>query len=266
MTVSLAEKSGARLLDGMRVIGYSLALLLLVGCSGGRLWAPVRGDQQSSSTGTYTVLAGDTLNAIARQHGSSVAQLVRLNQLSRPNQIYPGQVLRIQQTASAGQVAASSRPVAVASKNTSTATSAISTRPSKAVAPSAKETKAVTQTRWVWPTQGAIVREFNATLPGHKGIQIGGQVGQKVVAAAKGTVAYAGTGHPGYGQLIVIRHNHNLLSGYGYLSDIHVRVGQTVEAGETIGKMGLSDDKRQVLHFEIRVNNKPVNPKHHLSR
>jgi lipoprotein NlpD len=100
-------------------------------------------------------------------------------------------------------------------------------------------------------------------LPGDRtrqGIRIAGRYGQEVVAAESGKVVYSGSGLPGYGQLIIIKHNKNYLSAYGFNRKILVRDGDQVARGERVGEMGRSADGKPLLHFEIRRSDAALDP------
>lgn len=210
-----------------------------------------------SSYGTYTVKSGDTLSNIASRHNISVSELNRLNNISNPNHIKVGQTLRIKGGAKVSSRSTSSSP---ASSNNYRAPASRTTDHS-IQAPTTYTDKAIPKMGgWVKPTQGKVVRSFNPNLPGHKGIQIAGNMNQPVLSANNGQVVYAGQGTGGVGQLVMIKHSNNVYTAYGYLSSIAVREGNTVKAGQQIGTMGRSSDGRTVLHFEIRVNGSPINP------
>jgi lipoprotein NlpD len=98
---------------------------------------------------------------------------------------------------------------------------------------------------------------------------LGGHAGDSVRAAAGGQVVYAGSGLVGYGELLIIKHNSNWLSAYGYNQALLVREGDRVAAGQAIARMGEGPTagtgtgtrtRRSLLHFEIRQNGVPVNP------
>jgi lipoprotein NlpD len=120
--------------------------------------------------------------------------------------------------------------------------------------------------RWIWPTRGRILRSYQSSGRGKKGIEIGGHDGQPVKAAATGKVVYAGSGLVGYGRLIIIKHNENLLSAYGHNSKLLVSEGDQVEAGQQIAEMGSSGTNRTGLYFEVRKDGKPVDPLSYLPR
>ncbi|KUI97834.1 peptidoglycan DD-metalloendopeptidase family protein [Vibrio sp. MEBiC08052] len=118
--------------------------------------------------------------------------------------------------------------------------------------------------RWLWPTKGRVVRQFSAIDQGNKGIDIAGQRGQSVVSSAAGTVVYSGNALRGYGNLVIIKHNDKYLSAYAHNDRLLVSEGQSVKAGQKIATMGSSGTSSVRLHFEIRYQGKPVNPKRYL--
>ncbi|MEO0698920.1 MAG: peptidoglycan DD-metalloendopeptidase family protein [Pseudomonadota bacterium] len=95
----------------------------------------------------------------------------------------------------------------------------------------------------------------------HPGIDFRGKIGSPIYAAAPGTVVYAGW-RGGYGRLVEIRHDNGLVTRYAHLSRIYAKVGDTLAAGETLGGLGSSGRSTGPhLHFEVRINGKPVNPR-----
>lgn len=119
---------------------------------------------------------------------------------------------------------------------------------------------------WRWPAEGKLVGTFAAGDPVRQGIDIAGQAGDPVRAAAAGTVVYSGNGLIGYGELIIIKHDSTWLSAYGHNRKRLVQEGQRVAAGDVIAEMGASSASRNALHFEVRRKGKPVNPLDHLPR
>ena len=113
---------------------------------------------------------------------------------------------------------------------------------------------------WRWPASGQVISRFVAGEPTKQGIGIAGNVGQAVVAVADGEVVYSGSGLVGYGELIIVKHNDQWLSAYGHNRARLVNEGQLVKAGQQIAEMGHSGAARDMLHFEIRYNGKPVDP------
>ena len=112
---------------------------------------------------------------------------------------------------------------------------------------------------WSWPTEGNVENPFDSNSP-IKGVEILGDFGQEIKSVSKGKVIYAGEDLKGYGRLIIIKHDNDLLSVYGHNEEIFVREGQTVEALEAIGTMGSTGTDRVKLYFEIRKGGQSVNP------
>lgn len=112
---------------------------------------------------------------------------------------------------------------------------------------------------WHWPVAGPVLQKYqsNDAIPG---IEIGGQAGEPVRAAADGVVVYSGDGLVGYGELVIIKHSDSYLSAYGHNSKRLVTEGQHVKAGQEIAVMGSSGATRVELEFQIRRNGNPVDP------
>ncbi len=112
--------------------------------------------------------------------------------------------------------------------------------------------------------RGRIVRNFNPKRIGANGIRISGKPNQTVNAADGGVVAYKGNGLNGYGNVVVIKHDSGLLSAYGFLSKTYVKEGQQIKKRQKIGTVGFAANKKLMLHFEVRKNGKPINPKYYI--
>ena len=123
----------------------------------------------------------------------------------------------------------------------------------------------------LWPVEGQItgsfgerIDPFNGEGAFHSGIDIGSSYGQAVLAPADGVVVFADF-MGGYGRAIVIDHGHSISTRYGHLSNFAVAVGQQVHRGDTIGYVGLSGRSTGPhLHYEVRINDTPVNPHKYL--
>lgn len=119
--------------------------------------------------------------------------------------------------------------------------------------------KAKAEKTWSFPTNGSIDKPFDSNSD-TKGISILGSFGQEIKSVSKGKVIYVGEDLQGYGRLIIIKHDHDLLSVYGHNEEIFVREGQTVEALEAIGTMGRTGTDTVKLYFEIRKGGQSVDP------
>ena len=151
----------------------------------------------------------------------------------------------------------------VALATTCSETSSVSAPPVVATMPTPPPgaTRSAGGITWQWPASGKILGGFQAGSGGDgAGVDIAGNVGDPVRAAAPGTVVYSGNGLIGYGELIIIKHNDTYLSAYGHNSKRLVKEGDRVDAGQEIALMGASGAPRVELHFEIRKDGKPVDP------
>lgn len=113
---------------------------------------------------------------------------------------------------------------------------------------------------WAMPAAGSVKNQFSTALLGNHGIDIYGQAGEPIYAAAAGKVVYAGSKIPGYGTLLLVKHNDEFISAYAFTEDRLVNVGDWVRLGQQIAKMGTNNKGQAELHFEIRRNGQPVNP------
>ncbi len=94
----------------------------------------------------------------------------------------------------------------------------------------------------------------------HTGIDLRGETGEPVHATATGKVSIAGR-EGGYGNMVEINHGNGLATRYGHLSEIDVKVGQTVRIGDTIGKIGSTGRSTGPhLHYETRIGGEAVDP------
>ncbi len=216
-----------------------LASLLLAVCC---LWGcgPAVQFDRTPLPGTYVVRNGDTLYNIAWRYGLDHRDLSRWNGIRNPNRIYPGQRLRL-----TGKTTATRRR-----------TTASTPKPVPKPAPPPRQPAPA----WKWPADGRVVSRFGDANALGQGIGIGGKDGQGIRAAGSGRVVYKGSGLIGYGQLLIIKHNDTYLSAYGYNKTVSVAEGDTVKAGQVIGRMGRGPGNRSMLHFEIRQNGGPIDP------
>lgn len=98
----------------------------------------------------------------------------------------------------------------------------------------------------------------------HPGMDIDGERGEQVIAPANGTVIWAGY-KGGYGNMVEIDHGNGLTSRYGHLSKIEAAVGDIVTRGKLLGLVGSTGRSTGPhLHFELRLNDRPINPRHFL--
>ena len=223
---------------------------------------------------TTVVQRGDNLYRIASSNGIAVRDLAAWNGIPMPYTIYPGQRLRLYPQANAGNgsrvpggsgavrssaTATPRRPVAA-----SPAPLRRARRPAAPAAPAAAPVES--GIAWRWPADGQLLSRYVAGEPTKQGIDIAGNGGAPVRAAGDGVVVYSGSGLVGYGELIIIKHNDAWLSAYGHNRNRLVNEGQLVKAGQQIAEMGRSGAAREMLHFEVRYNGKPVDPLQYLPK
>jgi len=220
---------------------------------------------------TVQVQRGETLYGIAFRNGIDVRDLAAWNRIGPPYTIYPGQSLRLYpRTGSTVATGNAGRIVPGPSQLPSTPTPA-RPAPPRATAPTVTPTPTPTPAAtpatpaasgiaWRWPAEGQLLSRYVAGEPTKQGIDIAGNGGAPVRAAGDGVVVYSGSGLVGYGELIIIKHNDAWLSAYGHNRNRLVNEGAVVKAGQQIAEMGRSGAARDMLHFEVRHNGKPVDP------
>lgn len=186
-------------------------------------------------TRRHTVARGDTGFSVAYRHGVPWRDIAVANGIEEDSALRPGQVLLI--------------PTIIAVPDP---------------APQAAPTPTV---RFAWPLAGPVRRGFRARAEGrgdyHDGLDIRVAEGTAVRAAAAGKVLFAGSGPElrQFGNLVVIDHGDGWNSAYAFLSRITVKADEEVRAGERIGLSGRTGiAKGPELHFEIRRDNRPVDP------
>ena len=114
------------------------------------------------------------------------------------------------------------------------------------------------------PTNGGYLSSYFGEVRAksvHKGIDIAKNLGESVNASLDGKVISAGYNNGGYGNLIVIEHPNNMKTYYAHLNEIYVNVGDMIKKDDIIGAVGSTGNSTGPhLHFELRVDNKPVDP------
>lgn len=291
--MGLCVRCGHGAVEPVKRAGIVLLAVLLAACAGPSGTVPIdergRGGMRANTvtTGYHTVQRGETLYQIAFRYGWDWKDLASSNNLRAPYTIYPGQRIslgRRSNTAVASSPVVSTpratastptrsqpatRPATTSPTPSRTATAA-SSAPAGATTPSAParpaSTAAVSASGWAWPAGGQLLARFQSNGSLNKGIDIAGQLGEPVKAAADGAVVYAGRGLIGYGDMIIIKHDETFLSAYAHNSRLLVKEGDQVKVGQVIAEMGSSGTDRVKLHFEIRRKGQPVDPLAYLPR
>ncbi|MGB4504751.1 MAG: M23 family metallopeptidase [Syntrophaceticus sp.] len=175
---------------------------------------------------THRVARGETLWSLASRYQVSMEQLMVVNQIQDPDSIWDGQDLII---AVADQV-----------------------QPVTAQGP---------EQTFSWPLTGKITSPFGPRGSGfHHGLDIAGEMGEIIKAAQSGRVDSLGY-LPFYGETVILDHGDGYQTLYAHLSKYLVKPGDVVEEGQGIAQVGSTGRSTGPhLHFEVRVNNKTVDP------
>lgn len=215
--------------------------IFLVGCSTRPVYAPVSEVgviEPIPKNGMYQVRSShDTIYAIAWRYGLDYRSVVKRNHLTRPYHLKKRQVLYLSRDLIAGS--------SISHRNS------IARMPRDSIAGMSRDS--IAGTHWIWPAKGVVTRSS-------KGINIAGHYGDPIFASQAGKVVYSGDGLRSYGNLIIIKHNTLYLTAYAYNRVTLVKEGEVVKAGQKIAEMG----KRGLLHFEMRLSGRPINPLQYL--
>lgn len=130
--------------------------------------------------------------------------------------------------------------------------------PAKPVAPAAAPERAADALDFIWPAKGRVLAGFSE--PRSKGLDIEGKLGDPVVAAAPGRVIYVGSGIPGLGKFIVVRHENGFNTVYAHNRENLVKIDQNLARGQKIAEIGNTDADTPKLHFQIRKLGTPLDP------
>ncbi|SAK86811.1 peptidoglycan DD-metalloendopeptidase family protein [Caballeronia ptereochthonis] len=306
---ALREESANQRLSAAQRGACVLALSVLAACSTRMDMAPVV-DRTGAPIGTtaaqtpdngppppgyYRVKPGDTLYRIALENGQNYHDIAAWNNLTNPNQIEVGQLMRVAPPGAnlaAATPGVSTAPIAGGGVQaqplnganayatpqpgattqppyygpnsgmgaTPGATPGMAPVPGAPGVPGADTSAAAPagQPAFIWPARGPILGTFDEAR--NKGLNIGGAAGDAVNASADGRVVYSGNGLRGYGNLIIIKHDATFLTAYAHNRALMVKEGDAVTKGQKIAEMGNSDSDRVMLHFEVRRQGKPVDP------
>ncbi|NCP02472.1 MAG: M23 family metallopeptidase [Deltaproteobacteria bacterium] len=224
----------------------------------------------------HQVRPGQTLYRISKTYQQNETNLARINGISDPTQLktgtrlfIPGATRQLNVPATVSSTTADLPPTPVASSS--------GTKPAQKKAPpptkpqlrittpkiSPAETRSTKKAIQLhWPLRGKILQAFGEKRQGSgKGIEIATPVGTPVLAAAAGKVIYSGDGVQGFGYLIILQHENDFFTVYGYNRRLFARTGQFVSRGQKIADSGLSPSgETGRLHFEVRRGKQAVNP------
>lgn len=229
---------------------------------------------RTAKDGIYVAQRGDTVANVALAFGVSPKDLARWNGLRESEGLIPGQTVQVTPPPDVATVSPITRggqvevrplppggpaPEAPASLPPGVAPgSPPAVAPPASPAPSEPARPSSASLPWLWPTAGKVIENFDD--PRNKGIDIAGNEGAPVQAAADGEVVYVGSAVRGYGNLVIVRHSDDYITAYAHNRKVLVAEKQSVKRGQAIAELGRSDADRPKLHFEIRHQGKPVDP------
>lgn len=225
----------------------------------------------------HTVKPGQNLYRISLAYSVSEKEIARANNISDPTKIRAGTRLYIPgadrvhhvPVVSQAKTPVKTSSTAVAKKQSVTAERPSTKPPVKktvsAMKKSVPETpvKSTEVKKLQWPLRGKIIRSFSpqAKAGSGKGIEIAVRAGSPVSAAEAGKVIYSGDGVNGYGHLIILQHENDLFTVYGFNQRNYVRQGDFVSKSERIAVSGIPPGGGTPrLHFEVRKGKQAVNP------
>ncbi len=226
---------------------------------------PIRaGDRLRIPGGLYhTVGSGETGIAIARAYSVVWADIVAMNALQPPYTLQVGQNLLLPYTASIETDAEEITPETRAAAFTLNIDDIVTGgNPANAFTPALAAPSGFAG-RFAWPLKGTIIGRFGLQGGGrvNDGLNIAAPTDTPVMAAAPGTVVYAGNEIGVFGGLVLVDHGSGWVTAYGHLGSLNVSKGDRVAAGQTLGSVGETGYVTQPqLHFEIRKDRKPLDP------
>lgn len=215
----------------------------------------------SSSQSSHRVRPGETLFSIAFLHDLDFRSLAIANGLNPPYTIFVDQVLNLTLSGAGsdqGRGSVANPRLGNVVGNSAVARSTASNTGAGRVLRQPVNSSSAANPVWQWPYQGRLLRGFQSGVS--KGLDIGGNRGDAVLAAGDGDVVYAGRDIQGTGELIIIRHNDRYLSAYAHNSKMLVNEGARVQAGDKIAEVGESPSGIAMLHFEIREDGTSIDP------
>ena len=195
---------------------------------------------------TYVVKKGDTLYSIAWKQGLSYGILAERNNISSPFIIYPGQRLKVS--------GFKNKRTLVNNKKDKP----LKKTPSVANNPAVQEKIELTKGRWIWPLNAPPSLGYSKN---NKGVDYELSEVKSLRAAGPGNVVYEGGGIGGFENLIIIKHSSELLSAYSFNGGVEVTEQQTVKSGDVLARIKPVSERGESVHFEIRRNGRPIDPK-----
>ncbi len=150
-------------------------------------------------------------------------------------------------------------PIASVAPSAATTRAPATEAATASAAPAAAAPSGAGASDWIWPASGQVVQDF--AQPSSMGISISGKPGDPIVAVNDGRVIFSGAGPRSYGNLVIVKHGDDTLSVYAHNRTLLVKEGQSVKRGQRIAELGSSGTDAPRLHFEIRRDGRPIDPR-----
>jgi murein DD-endopeptidase MepM/ murein hydrolase activator NlpD len=217
-------------------------ILLIGGCAKHRVFLGKPSPPPERKGIYHVVEKHQTLYRICKTYGVDIKEVASLNGITDPSKIQTGQRIFIPGAKKVLKVEIYLDDVVAE--------------------PGEKEKVAYKKANFIWPVEGRISDVFNSTeSKRHQGIDVPSPLGTPIKASSPGTVIYSSNTIKGYGNLIILRHSEEFVTVYAHNQVNLVEEGNWVERGQIIGKVGQTGRATGPhLHFEIRKNNKAVDP------
>jgi len=222
----------------------------------------------------YVAEGADTLAQVAKRFGTTPAVLAEINDMDETDRLRSGQKIALPtEVHDSGPVRTVIAPMRGPSRypyggeepygarpmppSRLSPPSSYGEPPAADVSPAPTDAQIIAagKGRFAWPARGQLLSGFGPKAGGQRndGMDIAASLGTPVTAAADGDVVYAGNLVPGFGNLVLIRHEDGWVTAYAYLQRIGVKIRDHVRQGDEIGEVGQTGGVDQPqLHFEIR--------------
>jgi len=216
----------------------------------------------------HRVKKGETLYSIAKLYGVSVDKIEKENIISDAKKLRVGQQVFVPGVAAPLEMSGKTEEVhSNAKKDKPKDEKKAAKQPDKVKKAASADIKPVKPGAYIWPVKGVVTSKFGPRWgKNHSGIDIGCPIGTPVYASAAGTAVFVGE-KGGYGFLIVLQHPDGSFTIYAHNSKNIVKEHAKVKQGEKIAEVGSTGNSTGPhLHFEIRLQSKPVDPLQHLPK
>lgn len=230
-----------------------------------------------NSTSVYVVQKGDTLYAIARKCGLTVAELVSLNNMDTSTVIKVGQKLKIKATPTLAQTTSTSAVNSNDTKKTNTSTTSSSSSTNTADKTNSDKTSSKSEvanedktpdtrtygititsdSSTIWPVKNPKVTTVKGKA---SGVQLSAQKNEAVTCIREGTVMYVGL-YRGFGQVVFVQSKTGIIYAYAGLGSVSVRKSEYLNFGTEIGTAGIDPiSKNPQITFIVFQNGQPIDP------